>query len=150
MKKEELKKILKQFEYETSCKRMKITQFHNTYIICKFEEIVYECNPRDPADIDYDVEVIKEKIDLMDIAKSIDEMSSWYWHTVAEDIRLWSCVKYSERQLRKVQGEIKEVNAEIDKGGLEEDEIRQLCNALNQLLGDEDNLKWEINVLLNK
>lgn len=150
MTKEELKKILKQFEYETSCKRMKITQFHDTYIVCRFEEIVCKRNPRDPADIEEDVEVIKEKIDLIDIAKSIDEMPSWYWHTIAEDIRLWSCVKYSERQLRKVQGEIKEVNAEIDKGDLTEDEIRQQCNALNQLFGLESNLKWEINVLLNK
>lgn len=150
MTKEELKSILKQFEYETWNKRMKITQFHDTYIVCRFEEIVYERNPRDPADIEEDVRVIKKKIDLMDIAKSIDEMPSWYWYTIAEDIRLWSCVKYSERQLRKVQGEIKEVNAEIDKGNLEEDEIRQLCNALNQLLGLESNLKWEIDRLLNK
>lgn len=150
MIKEELKKIFKRFEYETSCKRMKITQFHDTYIVCRFEEIVCKCNPRDPADIEEDVEVIKEKIDLMDIAKAIDEMPSWYWHTIAEDIRLWSCVKYSERQLRKVQGEIKEINAEIDKGDLTEDEIRQQCNALNQLFGLESNLKWEIDTLLNK
>ena len=43
-----------------------------------------------------------------------------------------------------------EVNAEIDKGDLTEDEIRQQCNALNQLFGLESNLKWEIDVLLNK
>lgn len=46
--------------------------------------------------------------------------------------------------------EIKDINADLDKGDLEEDEIRQLCNALNQLIGQEENLKWEIDILLNK
>lgn len=60
------------------------------------------------------------------------------------------CVEYAKQQLAKVQHDIKQINAELDKGDLEEDEIRQQCNALNQLLGLEDNLKWEIDVLLNK
>lgn len=93
MKKEELKSILKQFEYETCYKRMTITQFHDTYIICRFEEIVYERNPRDPADIEEDVEVIKEKISLIDIAKAIDEMPSAYWHTIAMDLKEWYLTK---------------------------------------------------------
>lgn len=150
MTKKELKAILKKFEYETCYKRMKITQFHNTYIVCRFEEIVYKRNPYDHADVEEDVEVIKEKVDLMDIAKAIDEMPSAYWHTVAEDIRLWCDIHYAQQQLLKVQQEIKDINADLDKGDLEEDEIRQLCNALNQLLGLEDNLEWELDVLQNK
>lgn len=150
MTKEELKKILKQFEYETCSKRMTITEFHNTYVVCRFEELVaIEC-PWDPADIDVDVEVIEERFDLLDIAKAIDEMPSAYWHTVAEDIINYTCVEYDKQQLAKVQHDIKQINTELDKGDLEEDEIRQLCNALNQLFGLESNLKWEINVLLNK
>lgn len=150
MTKEELKSILKQFEYETSCKRMTITEFHNTYVVCKFEELVPVRCPWDPADIDIDVEVVEERFDLFDIAKAIDEMPSAYWHTIAEDIVNYTCVEYAKQQLAKVQHDIKEINADLDKGDLEEDEIRQLCNALNQLLGYEDNLKWEIDVLLNK
>ena len=61
-----------------------------------------------------------------------------------------TCVEYAKQQLAKVQHNIKEINAELDKGDLTKDEIRQQCNALNQLLGLEDNLKWEIDVLLNK
>ena len=186
MKKEELKKILKQFEYETSCERMWIDEFHDTYVVCVYEQLVYTRNPRDPGDVDMDVNVIREESSLLNIAKCVDEMPSAYWHTIAEDIRAYyyahvdwktfstskeyldfmcehfkdlKCDEaieiskstfYAYQQLYKIQEEIKEVNAEIDKGGLEEDEIRQLCNALNQLLGDEDNLKWEIDVLLNK
>lgn len=186
MTKEELKSILKQFEYETSSKKMTITEFHDTYVICKFEELVVIRCPWNPTDIDIDVEVIEERFDLLDIARMIDEMPSWYWHTVAEDIRdyyyanvdwktfstskeyldfmcehfkglkcdeaieISKSIFYAYQQLYKVKEEIKEINSDLDKGDLEEDEIRQLCNALNQLLGDEDNLKWEIDVLLNK
>lgn len=186
MKKEELKKILKQFEYETSCERMWIDEFHNTYVVCVYEQLVYTRNPRDPGDVDMDVDVVSEKVSLIDIAKAIDKMPSWYWHTVAEDIRAYyyayidwktfstskeyldfmcehfmdfkcdeaieisKSIFYAYQQLYKVQQDIKDIDADLDKGNLEEDEIRQLCNALNQLLGDEDNLKWEIDVLLNK
>lgn len=132
------------------------------------------------------MESLNDEYSLLEIAKYIDEMPSWYWHSIAADIRdyyyahidwktfstskeyldfmcehfkdlkcdeaieISKSIFYAYQQLYKIQEEIKEVNAEIDKGGLEEDEIRQLCNALNQLLGDEDNLKWEIDVLLNK
>jgi len=150
MTREELKQILKQFEYETSCKRMTITEFHDTYVVCKFEELVPVRCPWDPADIDIDVAVVEERFDLIDIAKAIDEMSSAYWHTIAEDIANYACVEYDKQQLAKVQHDIKEINAELDKGDLTKDEIRQQCNALNQLLGLENNLKWEIDVLLNK
>ena len=150
MTKEELMNILRMFEYETCSKRMRIVQFHDTYVVCLFEELVMCRSPFDPADIDVDVDVFTEKVNLLDIANSIDEMPSAYWHTVAEDIRLWCDIHYTQQQLVKVQQDIKDINADLDKGDLEEDEIRQLCNALNQLFGLEDNLKWELDVLINK
>lgn len=135
------------------------------------------------------MESLGDEYTLLEIAKYIDEMPSWYWHSVAEDIRAYyyahvkweefakskecldfileyfdnnittffstgigliKSIFYAYQQLYKVQEDIKEINADLDKGELEEDEIRQSCNALNQLLGLEDNLKWEIDMLLNK
>ena len=69
---------------------------------------------------------------------------------VDEAVEISKSIFYAYQQLYKVQQDIKDIDADLDKGDLEEDEIRQLCNALNQLLGYEDNLKWEIDVLLNK
>jgi len=186
MTKEELMNILKMFEYEGCSKRMWIDEFHDTYVVCVYEQLVYTRNPYDPADVDMDVDVIREESSLLDIANSIDEMPSWYWHTVAEDIRdyyyanvdwktfstskeyldfmcehfkdlkcdeaieISKSIFYAYQQLYKVKEEIKEINSDLDKGDLEQDEIRQLCNALNQLIGEEENLKWEIDILLNK
>lgn len=146
MTKEELKSILKQFEYETFHKRMKITQFHDTYIVCRFEEIVYERNPRDPADIEEDVEVIKEKISLIDIAKAIDEMPSAYWHTIAMDIKEWYSLHESIHKTTKLLHNAIERRREL----LSNEDAKFADVQLHHLDRMIDIYEWELDALLNK
>lgn len=188
MTKEELMSMLKSFEYETWHSRMRIVEFHDTYVVCMTEELVFSASPWDPADVDCDVDVVITKHSLLDIANAIDEMPSAYWHSVALDINAWyyahlktdefvkseECLDfmlehfkddpttffkdgleltkrifYAYQQLYKVQQEIKQINTELDMEP-EEDLVHLLCNALNQLMGQEDNLKWGLESLLNK
>lgn len=135
MTKEQLKSILKQFEYGTSCKRMTITEFHDTYVVCKFEELVAVRCPWDPADIDIDVEVIEERFDLLDIAKSIDKMPSWYWHTIAMDIKEWYSL---HKAVKDLQHEYNKLNSQIDNHLIPYDELEDALYGLGEIQGQLD------------
>lgn len=135
MTKEELKSILKQFEYDTSCKRMTITEFHNTYVVCKFEELVPVRCPWDPADIDIDVEEVVEKVNLLDIANSIDEMPSAYWHTVAMDIKEWYSL---HKAVKDLQYEYNKLNSRIDNNLIPYDVLEDALYDLGEIQGQLD------------
>lgn len=135
MTREELMNILKMFEYETCCKRMKITGFYDTYIVCHFEEIVYTRNPFDPADVDEDINVVDERISLLDIANSIDEMPSAYWHTVAMDIKEWYSL---HKTVRDLQHEYNKLNSQIDNHLIPYDALEDALYGLCEIQGQLD------------
>ena len=151
MTKEELMNILRMFETGNEYSGIRMILGSDNLHVGVFKWDYYPGGNYYWQEPEY-MESLDDEYTLLEIAQYIEESMgmSAYWHTVAEDIRLWCDIHYTQQQLIKVQQDIKDINTDLDKGDLEEDEIRQLCNALNQLLGYEDNLKWKIDVLLNK
>ena len=135
MTKKELKSILKQFEYETCCERMWIDEFHDTYVVCVYEQLVLTRNSRDPGDVDMDVDVVSEKVSLIDIAKSIDEMPSAYWHSVAMDIKEWYNL---HKAVKDLQHEYNKLNSQIDNHLIPYDALEDALYGLCEIQGQLD------------